>query len=144
MLELRNGTTPRVVVRRKRPVRFELIPMIDVFMIISLFLMVMAFLPQITDSLKADLPTSKTAAKTPPATVVQMTRNGDIILSGQTVPPSLLEARLKALLASRPDLAVIIAADKRLPYEKVIGLIDDVKTAGIKHLALATARPGSL
>lgn len=142
MLEVHDGSSATLRVRRKRPVRFELIPMIDVFMILSLFLMVMAFLPQITDSLKADLPSSKTAQKTPPSTVVQMTKDGTIMLGGASLSPSGLEAKLAADLKAQPDMAVIIAADKTLPYDKVIGLIDDVKTAGIKHLALATARPG--
>jgi len=88
--------------RRRRDIRFELIPMIDVFMIITLFLTVMAFLPQISDSLKAELPSSQT-------------------------------------VAAKPDTAVIIAADKHLAYEKVVGLIDQLKTAGIKRMALATA-----
>jgi len=125
----------------RRGTRFELIPMIDVFMIVTLFLMVMAFLPQISESLRADLPSSKTAEKTPPSVMVQMTKDGEILFQGQPLPPEVLEGKMKALAAAKPDTAVIIAADKALPFEKVVGLIDRLKSAGIKRLALATAKP---
>lgn len=125
-----------------RGTRFELIPMIDVFMIITLFLMVMAFLPQVSESLRADLPSSKTAEKTPPSVMVQLTKDGELLFQGQPTPPEVLEARMKALVTNKPDTAVVVAADKAIPFEKVVGLIDRLKTAGVKRLALATAKPG--
>ena len=125
--------------RRRRDIRFELIPMIDVFMIITLFLTVMAFLPQISDSLKAELPSSQTAEKTPPSIVVQMSVDGLVHFQNEVVEPAVLQAKLKEAVAAKPDTAVIIAADKHLAYEKVVGLIDQLKTAGIKRMALATA-----
>ncbi|HEY9855481.1 MAG TPA: biopolymer transporter ExbD [Stenomitos sp.] len=125
--------------RAGRNLRFELIPMIDVFMIITLFLTVMAFLPQISDSLKAELPTSQTAEKTPPSLVVQLSVDGRIHFQEQVVEPTVLQEKLKAAIAEKPDTAVIIAADKSIPYEKVVNLIDQLKISGVKRLALATA-----
>lgn len=113
--------------------------MIDVFMIITLFLTVMAFLPQISDSLKAELPTSQTAEKTPPSLVVQLSGDGRIHFQNQVVEPTTLQEKLKAAIAEKPDTAVIIAADKNIPYEKVVNLIDQLKVSGVKRLALATA-----
>lgn len=125
--------------RGRISVRFELIPMIDVFMIISLFLAVMAFLPQISDSLRAELPKSQTAEKTPPSLMVQLALDGSIHFQDQVVEPAILQAKLKEVLATKPDTAVIIAADKHIPYEQVINLIDQLKMSGVKRLALATA-----
>lgn len=113
--------------------------MIDVFMIITLFLMVMAFLPQITDSLKAELPTSSTAESTPPSLVVQLSLDGLIHFQDQVVEPATLQAKLKEAIAQKPDTAIIIAADKSIAYEKVVNLIDQLKMSGIKRMALATA-----
>ncbi len=115
--------------------------MIDVFMIITLFLMVMAFLPQVSESLRADLPSSKTAEKTPPSVLVQLSKEGTLLFQGQTIAPEVLEARMKAMVAGKADLAVIVAADKAIPFEKVVGLIDRLKIAGVKRLALATSKP---
>lgn len=131
------------MVRSRRPrrlsIRFELIPMIDVFMIISLFLAVMAFLPQISDSLKAELPKSATSEKTPPSLVVQLALDGRIYFEDRVVEPLVLQERLKAALAEKPDTAVIVAADKKIPYEQVVNLIDQLKLSGVKRMALATS-----
>lgn len=127
--------------RRREGIRFELIPMIDVFMIITLFLAVMAFLPQITDSLKAELPTSTTADKTPPSVVVQLSLDGKLHFQEQPIEVAVLQERLKVLIQEKPETAVIVAADKSLPYSKVVTLIDLLKEAGVRRLALAAAKP---
>lgn len=127
--------------RRREGIRFELIPMIDVFMIITLFLAVMAFLPQITDSLKAELPGSTTADQTPPSVVVQMSLDGQLHYQDQPIEAGVLQERLKVLVTEKPETAVIVAADKSLPYSKVVTLIDQLKESGVRRLALATAKP---
>ncbi|HBN07558.1 MAG TPA: hypothetical protein DD435_02560 [Cyanobacteria bacterium UBA8530] len=124
--------------RRAKALRFELIPMIDIFMILSLFLAVMAFLPQINDSLKAELPSSRTSEKTPPSVIVQIATDGKIQLSNQSVDIPGLERGVRGLLKGNPETAIILAADKNLSYEKVIDVVDTLKGAGVKRLALAT------
>ena len=62
--------------RRDRVPRFELIPMIDVMMILTIFLAVMAFLPQVRTSLEAQLPQASSATDTPPSVTIELTRNG--------------------------------------------------------------------
>lgn len=124
--------------KRRQGVRFEIIPMIDIFMILSIFLSIMAFLPQINDSLKAELPASQASEKTPPSVIVQVTPDGRIQLGERTVDQAGLEQGVKSLLKNNPETAVILAADKHLAYEKVIGVIDTLKGIGVKRLALAT------
>lgn len=114
--------------------------MIDIFMILSLFLTVMAFLPQMSEAIKAELPTSKASEKTPPSVMVQLQADGSLRFQDAIVDPKVLDSRLQAMLKDRPDTAVIIAADKHLPYQQVITLIDSLKTDGVKRLALATTR----
>ena len=128
--------------RRRQAIQFQIIPMIDVFMIITLFLTVMAFLPQITDALKAELPASTAAEKVPPSLVVQLLVDGTVRVQNQTLAPAGLQEKLRAAVTDKPDLAVIVAADKAIAYEKVVQLIDQIKASGCKRLALATA-PGN-
>ncbi len=128
--------------RRREAIHFQIIPMIDVFMIITLFLTVMAFLPQITDALKAELPASNAAEKVPPSLVVQLLADGTVRVQNQTLAPAGLQDRLRIAVAEKPDLAVIVAADRTIAYERVVQLIDQIKASGCKRLALATA-PGS-
>ncbi|MFP5500870.1 MAG: ExbD/TolR family protein [Candidatus Sericytochromatia bacterium] len=126
--------------RRDRTPRFELIPMIDVMMILTIFLAVMAFLPQVRTSLQAQLPQATQATETPPSMVIELTKEA-LQFEDQDVTPDVLVAKVQEALAKDPETSFVIAADKNLPYEQVISLLDNVKGAGAKRIALATAAP---
>jgi biopolymer transport protein ExbD len=126
--------------RRDRVPRFELIPMIDVMMILTIFLAVMAFLPQVRTSLEAQLPQASTATETPPSVTIELTRDG-LALDEKAITPDELTAAVEAALKENPDTSFVIAADKALPYEQVIGLLDRVKSSGAKRIALAATKP---
>jgi len=49
-----------------------------------------------------------------------------------------LEDRLKVLRNGIPDLPVILRADKNLPYETVVKVLDSINKSGIVKLGLAT------
>lgn len=125
--------------RRERTARFELIPMIDVMMILTIFLAVMAFLPQVRTSITAQLPESSAADSTPKSLMVELTREG-IKLEGQAQSPDGLVEAVQAAVAENPDTSFVIAADKSLSYEQVISLIDRIKGSGAKRIGLATSQ----
>jgi biopolymer transport protein ExbD len=125
--------------RRDRTARFELIPMIDVMMILTIFLAVMAFLPQVRTSITAQLPESTAADNTPKSMLVELTREG-LKLEGKTQSPDGLVEAVQAAVAQNADTSFVIAADKSLPYEQVIALIDRIKGSGAKRIGLATSQ----
>ncbi|MEB3328138.1 MAG: biopolymer transporter ExbD [Candidatus Sericytochromatia bacterium] len=126
--------------RRTRSPRFELIPMIDVMMILTIFLAVMAFLPQVRTSITAQLPEASTAENTPRSVTIELTRSG-LLLEEQPQTPDSLVQEVRAALARDPETAFVIAADKSLPYEQVIQLLDRVRGSGAKRIGLATSKP---
>jgi biopolymer transport protein ExbD len=113
--------------------------MIDVMMILTIFLAVMAFLPQVRTSIQAQLPQASSAENTPPSVTIELTREG-MKVEDQVVSPDAVVAEVQKLVQKNPDTAFVIAADKSLPYEQVIGLLDRVKGAGAKRIALATTK----
>lgn len=125
--------------KRERVPRFELIPMIDVMMILTIFLAVMAFLPQVRTSIQAQLPQASNADETPPSATIELTKDG-LELEDKPLSPDALEPEIAAILKKNPETSFVIAADKRLPYEDVISLLNRVKGAGAKRIALATAQ----
>lgn len=125
--------------RRERVPRFELIPMIDVMMILTIFLAVMAFLPQVRTSISAQLPSAASAEDTPPSLTIELTRDGLKLDDKDQTPDSLVTA-VQAAVAKDANTSFVIAADKALPYEQVIQLIDRVKGSGAKRIALATSK----
>jgi biopolymer transport protein ExbD len=60
--------------------------MIDVMMILTIFLSVMAFMPQVRTSIEAKLPQASSATDTPPSTTIELTRDG-ISLDDKVVSP---------------------------------------------------------
>jgi biopolymer transport protein ExbD len=114
--------------------------MIDVMMILTIFLAVMAFLPQVRTSLEAQLPQASSATETPPSVTIELTRQG-INMDEKPLSPDELTAAIQAEVKKNPDTSFVIAADKALPYEQVIGLLDRVKASGAKRIALAATKP---
>jgi len=114
--------------------------MIDVMMILTIFLAVMAFLPQVRTSIQAQLPQASSAEETPPSVTIELTKDGLSMDDKPQTPDSIVE-EVKASLAKNPETSFVIAADKALPYEQVINLVDRVKGSGAKRIALATSRP---
>ncbi|MNT72813.1 biopolymer transport protein ExbD [compost metagenome] len=70
-----------------------------------------------------------------------MSLDGRLHYQDQPIEPEVLQERLKVLVQEKPETAVIVAADKSLPYSKVVSLIDQLKESGVRRLALATAKP---
>ena len=113
--------------------------MIDVMMILCLFLAVMAFLPQVHTSIQASLPQASSAEQTPPSITVDLTRQG-MAIEQKPIGRDELTAAIQAEVAKNPETAFVIAADKSLPYEQVMNLLDRIKSSGAKHIALAAAK----
>ena len=55
--------------------------------------------------------------------------------------PETLLNRVSALLAYRPDTAVLIGADAEVPYGRVVGLMSLLQQAGAPSVGMITAPP---
>jgi biopolymer transport protein TolR len=126
--------------RRARSARFELIPMIDVMMILTLILALMAFMPQAPHALETELPNAKTGTDLPQNLTVELTKEGIIHVKGKTVTVGQLGAALAPEMAKTPDMTVILAADKRVAYEQVMLVLDTLKQNGVARLSLAVGQ----
>lgn len=125
--------------RSKRiTIRFELIPMIDVMMILCLFLSIMAFLPQFTHVIETQLPKTRSEEKAYNNVNVNINKNGTIYLNEFSVTKNELGYKIKELIKINPNQAIIISADKGLSYDFVVSIIDIIKKNGGKKVALAT------
>lgn len=114
--------------------------MIDVMMILTIFLAVMAFLPQVRTSITAHLPEASSAQQTPPSKTVELTKDG-LKYEGQPTTPDQLTTDVQQAIAKNPETSFVIAADKSLTYQQVMDLLDRVKSAGAQHIGLAANKP---
>ena len=132
---------PKLLRKKNKTIHFELVPMIDVMMILCIFLAVMAFLPQTPESLKTNLPSAKSAEEQSPGLTVAVNANGVISVGDRPLTMLQLSEFLTPRLRQKPDQTVILAADKSLPYAQVIQVMDTIKASGARKLALAAESP---
>ncbi|MGV3524256.1 MAG: ExbD/TolR family protein [Candidatus Sericytochromatia bacterium] len=126
--------------RKKKPsIHFEIIPMIDVMMILVLFLAVMAFLPQVQSAIQTNLPGSGSSDDVSAEDLlVTMNAGGAMYVNDEPVSQNELMGRIQSQMADNPNRRVVIAADKDLAYEYVVKILDGLRAANIRNVALAT------
>ena len=74
------------------------------------------------------------------ALVVALTADGTTYLGGDRLATSALAERVKSLLSARNDKTLYIKADGRVPYARVVEVIDAVRNSGVDALTFLTAQ----
>ena len=111
-------------------------PLVDVILV--LLIIFMATAPLIHQrSLNVNVPQAiHTETKATAAVNIVYSQSREIFLGSEKVTLPNMEFQLAAMLKSDPLLQVSILADQAIPYGEVVGLLDAVRGAGIKKVAL--------
>ena len=111
-------------------------PMVDVVLV--LLIIFMATAPLLSKrALNVSLPKSSQGEKRATATLqLFFTADRQVVLESEKVTPEALSSALAARLRIDPGLHVSVSADKAIPYGEVVGLLDVVRKAGVKKVAL--------
>ena len=115
----------------------NIIPFVD----IALVLLVVFMLTSVTivrASLKVELPKAASGGASVTSTLnLVYTRTHQLIINGQPVPSLRAAAGVvKRAYLGNPKVQAVIAADRAVPYGRVVELIDLVKENGIVAFAL--------
>jgi biopolymer transport protein ExbD len=114
-------------------------PLLDLaFVLLIIFMITTPLIENRTDLV---VPTSSTANQPvdPSAvTIIEMNRNAEIEVDGEALSPEQLEARLAALKAEDPKVAVVVRPDRDLAIQKFIQVMDILKTVGIGKVGVMT------
>jgi biopolymer transport protein ExbD len=91
------------------------------------------------------LPVTKNAVAVPSADnqnalVVALTADGDTYLGGNPLPTAALANSVRNLLSTRSERTLYIKADARVPYARLVEVIDAVRNSGVDGLTLLTAQ----
>jgi len=122
-------------------VEINMIPLIDVSLVLLIIFMVMTpFLVQ--QQIKINLPhsTSSTEGADRPI-VITVQREGEISLNGHPVPASGLEDELRTEIGSANERPILIQADRETALEKVVAVMDIAKRLQIGKLGIAVEQP---
>lgn len=80
------------------------------------------------------------AADTQDALVVALTADGTLYLRDAQLATSALAQRVRTILSARREKILYLKADARVPYARLIEVIDALQTSGVEGLTLLTAQ----
>lgn len=120
----------------------NLIPFIDVLLVILIFLMLTTTYSRMTE-LKINLPTAnaKAAQARPFELVVVVTADGRYMVNQHLVEGRSVEtlaASLSQGAGSARDVVVVVSADAAATHQSVINVMDAARRAGLQKLTFAT------
>lgn len=115
-------------------------PLVDVVLVVLIIFMATA--PMIARrAIKVEVPrVAKSDKAASEALAITLDAERRLTIGGREVELPELKRLLSAAVASQPDQAVSLSADKTLPYGEVAGLLDAVRGAGVRKVGLEVRR----
>lgn len=130
---------------RKRKLKSEInaVPYIDVVLVLLVILMLSATVLNL--GVQVNLPQSNVRPVDPPENpvLVSIDAQGGFSLrvgegESQVVSAEELSRRMRAFIASDPEIPVFVAADRELRYQVVMDAMELLQAAGVSRAALMT------
>ncbi len=126
----------RRVQRTKLP-EISLTPLIDTFCVLLIIFIVAA--PMTQNSIRVDLPQGKSREAGPSQDlVVTLSKDHKIFFNSYPVERTSLASTVQKALAAKEDNPVYVRADETVSYGKVIEIVDELKLAGVRYVAMST------
>jgi biopolymer transport protein ExbD len=128
---------------QKSEPEINLVPLIDVMLVIIIFLMLTTTFNK-TAGLEISLPTAEASGKqiVSEEIIVAVTASGDVLVNGRSVSGKNIENIAAALAGARPakgpEPVVVINADAQASHQNVINVMQASQHAGLTRVTFAT------
>lgn len=131
--KLRSNQSPRLMI----------IPMIDIIFFLLVFFMMSTLYMVEQNVIPVALPQASAAQADKAALVsITVTSQGKILVGREEIPPEMVRQRIKAEFNRNPEAAFVLRADRSVEYGRVIWLLDELKSCGVRRVSVATeAKP---
>ena len=128
--------------RKREDLEINLIPMIDVLLVILIYLMVTTTFSQIAE-LQINLPAAngEKAAEKPAAVNVVVDAGGHYLVNGSILADAGVEAISLGLRRAAGDQiapVIIINADAKATHQSVVNVMEAARQSGYSHITFAT------
>ncbi len=132
-------------IRRKPMAEINMVPFIDIMMVLLVAFMVSA--PMLTQGVKVDLP--KVVSKPMPVKddqenlILSIKANGDYFIDlgkkqEHATSLKVIQEKVSKVVAAKPDTQVLIKGDRKVDYGSVIELMAYLQSAGVENVGLIT------
>ncbi len=123
--------------RRRVFAEMNLVPLIDVSLILVIIFMVLTpILVQHQLTVKLPKASSGEPAATDSAVTIQISRNGAVTIEGIAVKWEKVEREMTLRLSKAAGKTVLVQADRLTPVEKVVTILDFAKKLGVGKLGI--------
>ena len=124
--------------------RIEIIPLIDIiFFLLATFIMVSLSMSK-NQGVQVALPSAGTAAslgdqqEMEKALTLSVTEKGEVFFNKEKITVAQLPYRLQGYKVSAKEPRVIINSDAGADFKNVVGVLDEVRKAGIAKVGIST------
>jgi biopolymer transport protein TolR len=114
-------------------------PLVDITLVLLVIFMVTAKVV-VAPAISVDLPKAATGEATQTVFAVTIAPDGGLTVDGASVSASQLRTAAARALAADAELRAVIQADGDVPHRRVMGVLDELRLAGISKVAFATSR----
>ena len=122
--------------RKKKSFTIELAPLIDIVFILLIFFAVSSSLISTNKAIDINLPTASSAITIPPELNISINSNEQLYIDKQQIELIELTNIVEQSFTKNPELLITLNADKSLPYEKIVTVLDLIRTTGCSRIAL--------
>jgi len=126
----------RHLVSKKKELKLELTPLIDIVFILLIFFAVSTSLITNNKGIPLDLPQAESVETNQPGVVISVKKTGDIYIDGEAVSFEGIQPFIMKKIAENPNLDVVLNADQSLVYELVVKILDVIRLSGATKISL--------
>ena len=120
-----------------------IIPMIDIIFFLLVFFMMNSMQTVAQKALAVQLPQASNAqTPTQIPVIITLDEEGHITMDNKPVTIDEASQIMTQRMAENSNAAVILQADKRTAHGQVVAVMDMLKTAGVRRLAVAAEQKG--
>jgi biopolymer transport protein ExbD len=115
----------------------NVVPLCDVLLVLLIIFMVITPIVQKGIDVKLPETSADTGGGMPTGLIVlTMKKDMSVLINQQEVSLSVLQDELRRIYSARQDKTIFIRADAKLPYSRVMEMIDIAKGAGVEVLGI--------
>lgn len=130
--------------QESRPLYFHVTPFVDILLVLLAFF-ILTWSIRLTESdLQLTLPKVQNGQPehaSATQVIVNVRKNGDIIINQRKLSPDDLKALLAGLVEQNPQQLVTIRADQEANYQNVLQVLDLCRGAKVSNIGFAALQP---